>query len=372
MESPRKKHTGEAGNGGEFGLPVTREAEVQLVPPEPSANTSGIRIGELSGELGIPIKTLRRMADNGEIPSSRTGGGHRVFDLDSIRSVLTGELPQATIVPQRPPDWQGKFTLDGLDEADVWVGAVSELEFDRQSEGGRIASYGFTEMLNNAIDHSGGTTAMVEVWLSRSEISFRVIDDGEGVFAHLREGLGLDRVIDAAGELTKGKRTTWSERHSGEGIFFTSKAVGMFRISANGFRITVDNARDDTGLGISRIDSGSVVEMSIPLPPPRTLRSVFEMFTDEHQRFSKSRPAVKLFGSGVSFVSRSEGRRVMDGMTGFEDIDIDFAGVEDVGQGFVDEVLRVWPSQNPSVRVNPINMNDAVQFMVRRALPKPY
>jgi len=372
MESPRKKHTGEAGNGGEAGLPVTREGEAQLLPPEPSANTSGIRIGELSGELGVPIKTLRRMADNGEIPSSRTEGGHRVFDLDSIRSVLTGELPQATIVPQRPPDWQGQFTLDGLDEADVWVGAVSELEFDRQSEGGRIASYGFTEMLNNAIDHSGGTTAMVEVWLSGSEISFRVTDDGEGVFAHLREGLGLDRVIDAAGELTKGKRTTWSERHSGEGIFFTSKAVGMFRISANGFRMTVDNARDDTGLGISRIDSGSVVEVSIPLPPPRTLRSVFEMFTDEHQRFSKSRPAVKLFASGVSFVSRSEGRRVMDGMTGFEDIDIDFAGVEDVGQGFVDEVLRVWPSQNPSVQVNPINMNDAVQFMVRRARPKPY
>lgn len=76
---------------------------------------------------------------------------------------------------------------------------------------------------------------------------------------------------------------------------------------------------------------------------------------------------MKLFGSGVTFVSRSEARRLLEGMTAFDDIDIDFAGVEDVGQGFVDEILRVWPSQHPGVGVHPINMNEAVEFMVRRA-----
>jgi len=59
---------------------------------------------------------------------------------------------------------------------------------------------------------------------------------------------------------------------------------------------------------------------------------------------------------------------VMADMTDFDDIDIDFAGVDDVGQGFVDEILRVWPSEHPGIRVHPINMNDAVAFMVRRAL----
>ena len=67
------------------------------------------------------------------------------------------------------------------------------------------------------------------------------------------------------------------------------------------------------------------------------------------------------------FVSRSEARRVLTGMTDFEDIDIDFTGVDDVGQGFVDELMRVWPSQNPGIRIHPINMNDAVAFMVGRA-----
>jgi hypothetical protein len=46
---------------------------------------------------------------------------------------------------------------------------------------------------------------------------------------------------------------------------------------------------------------------------------------------------------------------------------IDFRGVEAVGQGFADEVFRVWPRQHPSVEVTPENMNDPVRFMVERA-----
>jgi anti-sigma regulatory factor (Ser/Thr protein kinase) len=327
----------------------------------------GDRIGDLSDALNIPIKTLRRLADQGAIPSSRSAGGHRVFDIAEVRAALGGALPPVSVVPTATPSWSRSLSLAGLDEAEVWAEASTALSLDSGAEGTRVVAYALTEMVNNAIDHSGGSQVLVELWASDAELAFRVSDDGEGVFAHLRRGLGLDQTIDAAGELTKGKRTTWSERHSGEGIFFTSKAVGVFRISANGFRMTVDNERADTSLGISPVRVGTVVEVSLPMPPPRDLRSVFEQFTDDDQRFALTRPAVKLFGSGVTFVSRSEARRVMEGMTSFDAIDIDFAGVEDVGQGFVDEILRVWPSQHPGVRVTPINMNEAVAFMVARA-----
>ncbi|TFD75437.1 MerR family DNA-binding transcriptional regulator [Cryobacterium sp. Sr8] len=365
MEQVRKKQTGEPGNSGEFGR-SRGEADVQLSAS--ALEPVGVRIGELSEALGIPIKTLRRLADQKGIPSNRSPGGHRVFDLNEVRAALGGTIPEATIVPTGKPDWEGSFALEGLDESVVWAEVSSAVGLDAGSEGNIIARYGFTEMLNNAVDHSLGTKATVEVWSSDQELAFRIADNGEGVFAHLRIGLGLDRDIEAAGELTKGKRTTWRERHSGEGIFFTSKAGGAFRISSNGFRMTVDNTRADFALGSSAVVSGSIVEMNVPLPPPRTLRSIFDSFTDEDQRFSKSRPAVKLFGSGVTFVSRSEARRVMDGMTGFAEIDIDFAGVEDVGQGFIDEVLRVWPSMNAGIRVHPINMSEPVEFMVRRSL----
>jgi len=222
-------------------------------------------------------------------------------------------------------------------------------------------------MLNNAIDHSGGSEATVEVWSRADEIAARIADDGRGVFAHLREGLDLDSDLEAAAELTKGKRTTWAERHTGEGIFFTSKVVTTFRLSANGIRLTVDNARDDYALGTSDVRRGTVVEMRLTIPPARTLRSVFEEFTDEDLRFSRSRPRIELFGTGLTFISRSEARRVLSGMDDFADVDVDFAGVEEVGQGFVDELMRVWPAQHTGIRLHPINTNDAVAFMLRRA-----
>ena len=48
---------------------------------------------------------------------------------------------------------------------------------------------------------------------------------------------------------------------------------------------------------------------------------------------------------------------------------LDFQGVRGVGQGFVDEVFRVWPRSHPGIRLVPQNMNQAVSFMVRRGLP---
>jgi hypothetical protein len=327
-----------------------------------------VRIGELSAKTGLSVKALRRLADAEQIPSHRTSGGHRLFDPELVRAVLARGSGTAGILPSSPPDWSRTVLLDDLHEDQVWSELASALEIDIKSEEGRLAAYAFTEMLNNAIDHSGGKSARIEVWLSPSRFTFRICDDGEGVFAHLRKGLGLERDIDSAAELTKGKRTTMKDRHSGEGIFFTSKAVGIFRLAANGLRLTVDNARGDTALGVDASATGTAVEVEIPRPPTRTLREVFAEYTDEEGAFFKSRPTVKLFGAGTTFVSRSEARRLFDQMEAFGEIDVDFAGVEDVGQGFIDEALRVWPSQHPEVKLNPINMNEAVEFMVKRAL----
>ena len=332
---------------------------------ESAAAAAPLGIGAAAAQLGVSVKTLRRLADSGAVPSVRTDGGHRRFSIDAVRSAL--EDPAHRSSPRIAPDWHRGLRLDGLDEAQVWSEARVALDLPPDDESTRIMNYAFTEMLNNAIDHSGGSEAIVEAWSRADEIAARIADDGRGVFAHLREGLGLDSDLEAAAELTKGKRTTWAERHTGEGIFFTSKVVTTFRLSANGIRLTVDNARDDYALGTSDVRRGTVVEMRLTIPSARTLRSVFEEFTDEDLRFSRSRPRIDLFGTGLTFISRPEARRVLSGMDDFDDVDVDFAGVEEVGQGFVDELMRVWPAQHTGIRLHPINMNDAVAFMLRRA-----
>jgi uncharacterized protein (DUF1330 family) len=75
---------------------------------------------------------------------------------------------------------------------------------------------------------------------------------------------------------------------------------------------------------------------------------------------------VKLFSYGVRFVSRSEAKRLCDGLERFRHVVLDFAGVEAVGQGFADEIFRVWASQHPEVELSPENMAPPVAFMVSR------
>jgi hypothetical protein len=41
-----------------------------------------------------------------------------------------------------------------------------------------------------------------------------------------------------------------------------------------------------------------------------------------------------------------------------------------VGQGFVDELVRVWPWLYPDKAVIPTNMNAAVRFMIERGLSR--
>lgn len=48
---------------------------------------------------------------------------------------------------------------------------------------------------------------------------------------------------------------------------------------------------------------------------------------------------------------------------------VDFTGAEEMGQGFVDEVFRVWPAQHSRTTVVPLGMAGPVEFMVHSGLP---
>jgi hypothetical protein len=76
---------------------------------------------------------------------------------------------------------------------------------------------------------------------------------------------------------------------------------------------------------------------------------------------------VRLAGFGAQLLSRSEARRVTVGLERFRYVTIDFTGVELVGQGFCDEVFRVFAAAHPEDVLVPTGMNESVSFMVRRA-----
>jgi anti-sigma regulatory factor (Ser/Thr protein kinase) len=332
-----------------------------------------LRVGELAKELGISPARLRQMADSGAIPSERTAGGHRVFDLGAVRSTLASSAtPELTAKRWQSPSWHQVLNLAGLQEDAVWRELEGELLRGRMStEGASTASYAFTEMLNNAIDHSGSQTATVSAWATRAELRFEVRDAGSGVFPHVQHELALDDAYEALAEITKGKTTTDPSHHTGEGIFFTSKAVDLFTLESAGLCWTVDNVRQDQAVGSSEVTVGTRVRWEMDPSPTRSIADLFATYSDDDYRFNRTRTVVRLFGFGVNFVSRSEAKRLMRGLERFSEVLIDFTGVEMVGQGFVDEALRVWPSQHPETSVQPTGMTGPVEFMVRRGLPRP-
>ncbi len=258
--------------------------------------------------------------------------------------------------------------LAGLQEDLVWKDldfppARGQTEIDTS-----IFRYAFLEILDNAIEHSGGSEVDLRIW-SGERLAFEIADDGVGIFEHIRASLGLADRLEALQDLSKGKLTTKPERHTGEGIFFVSKAASRFEISSGGLRWAVDNLIPDQAVLSVAERSGTRVRFELVAGQRRRLEELFAEYTEDF-RFSRTRTVVKLFSCGASFVSRSEARRLLSRLERFSEVLLDFAGIDGVGQGFVDEIFRVWARAHPQVRLVPVNMNKAVEFMVRRGLAR--
>jgi anti-sigma regulatory factor (Ser/Thr protein kinase) len=231
-----------------------------------------------------------------------------------------------------------------------------------------VLQYALTELVNNAIDHSGAAEVEIRVSEEGGSIELVVRDRGIGIFVHIRDHMTLASELEALQELSKGKTTTMPERHTGEGIFFTSKAANRFEIESGTLRWIVDNRLGDMAVG--RLDpplEGTRVRVEVDPAAASKLTDVFDEYTKDFE-FSKTRTVIKLFAIGTEFVSRSEAKRLLHGLAKFREVVLDFTGVDIVGQGFADEVFRIWAREHPEVNLVPTKMNDPVAFMIERAL----
>ncbi len=101
---------------------------------------------------------------------------------------------------------------------------------------------------------------------------------------------------------------------------------------------------------------------------PGPIEEVFRPFTDPAKlRFTRTCTTVRLSSLGSALISRSEARWVVQRLSEFEQAVLDFSGVDVVGQGFCDEVFRIFARHHPEMKLEPVGMNDAVAFMIARA-----
>ncbi|OIO18756.1 MAG: hypothetical protein AUJ23_03060 [Candidatus Magasanikbacteria bacterium CG1_02_32_51] len=233
-----------------------------------------------------------------------------------------------------------------------------------------ILDYSFTEMLNNAIDHSHSDNITVEMVRTLTDISFSIDDRGVGIFNNIKEKKNFPDVMVAIGNLLKGKTTTDPARHTGEGIFFTSRIADTFIIHSFGKKLFFHNILDDIFVEDVKSFLGTQLFFIISLDTKKTIKDLFDKYTDtasETYTFNTSEVIVKLFQFGDNMISRSQAKRVIEGMEKFENITLDFKDVHTVGQGFADEIFRVWQSQYPNIKIDYRHANENITFMLKRA-----
>jgi hypothetical protein len=123
-----------------------------------------------------------------------------------------------------------EHAVKGLAEHEVWDEELQPVLSDLPKNVQNIWHYGCTEMINNVIDNSESEMVVIEITRSGLGTVVRVHDLGVGIFRKISRALGLEDERHAVLELSKGKVTTDPENHTGEGIFFSSRAFDSFKI----------------------------------------------------------------------------------------------------------------------------------------------
>lgn len=264
-----------------------------------------------------------------------------------------------------------RYRLAGLAEDAVWRNDVAPLLASVAANVLDICHYGLTEMVNNAIDHSDGQWLTLDACADEDQIALSVDDDGMGIFRKIARHLDLPDERLALLELAKGKLTTDPARHTGEGVFFTSRVFDRFAIRSAGLLFNHDDVDpDDVLRDHDHAQTGTQVSMRIARNATRTLRSVFDRYSSgpDDYTFERTVVPVRLARIGEeNLVSRSQAKRLLQRVDRFRRVVLDFTAVALIGQGFADEVFRVFANAHPEVELSAVNAEPDVRAMIARA-----
>lgn len=237
-----------------------------------------------------------------------------------------------------------------------------------------ICRYGFEEIFNNALLHSGGKGVVVKTVWKKDSLEISVIDDGKGIFQTIQKALGLQDIRESVLPLTKGNFTSLPKGHSGRGLFLVSRAFDVFGLFSDGLFYCKDNLGDDWYLEKRKTgkSKGTRVSMAIRFDCERTLADVtgrYSLKTSKHPAIEQTEILIQLsLMEDEPYVSKLQAKRVLEGVEKFNRVVLDFQNIPTVGQAFVEEVFGEFRALHPDVVVDPVHANPDVQFMIDKSL----
>jgi anti-sigma regulatory factor (Ser/Thr protein kinase) len=247
-------------------------------------------------------------------------------------------------------------------ESDVWDADVLPQISDLPDNALDIWRYCFTEMFNNAVDHSSGTRITIQLKRTSVNAEIAIIDNGVGIFKKIQHAMKFSDIRDAALELAKGKFTTDPTRHTGEGVFFTSKMLDAFDISSGGVYFT--------SVSPMRNKKGTAIWMKLTNTSGRSRKEVYDAYASPENNYAFDRTVVPVKMAEHSendLISRSQAKRLLLRIDRFRTVVLDFKNVNQIGQAFADEIFRVFTRRHPGIDLQFLNANEDISNMIRRA-----
>lgn len=233
-----------------------------------------------------------------------------------------------------------------------------------------ILHFCFTEMFNNAVDHSAGAYISLHISRTAANTQIALTDDGIGIFKKIQEAMKLVDERHAILELCKGKLTTDPAKHTGQGIFFTSRLLDSFDVlSGSVYFSHVLESEVDWILERPEFQSGTTIFMKLNNHTARTSKKIFDQYSSEEDYgFIKTVVPVKLAQYGNdTLISRSQAKRVLARVELFKTVVFNFEGVPIIGQAFADEIFRVFANAHPEISLVPLKANTAIRRVIEAA-----
>ncbi len=265
-------------------------------------------------------------------------------------------------------EWRHMYQVTPeLAEDQVWSRDVAPILGKLPPNVMDIWHYCFTEMFNNAIDHSAGSEITVKVVRNAANTQIVLMDNGVGIFKKIQRALNLLDERHAILELAKGKLTTDPEKHTGQGIFFSSRLVDSFNILSGGVCFTHQFELEvDAVLEVPENGEGTAVVMKLNNHSARTDKEIFDQYSSgEDYGFTKTVVPVRLAQYGEDkLISRSQAKRLLARVERFRFVWFDFDGVESIGQAFADEIFRVFAKSHPEIELASVHACPEVQQVI--------
>jgi len=278
--------------------------------------------------LAAPLAAHERIT-----PQAANARLRKLIETKALSARLEARTKLYRLAPLRSASMN--YERERVEEDRAWSGFVQPLlEGFTSASAMRVLEYGTTEMVNYAKDHSEVNVITVSVSVDMAFATIIVSDDGEGIFARIRRLCGLVDERESLLELAKGKLTTAPENPTGEGVFFSSRALDHFVIFSSGLAFTQARGRDDFLLDHSESVRGTTVVMRHAHTSSTELQAVFNEFAaPEEFTFSKTVVPLRLAIYGnENLMSRSQARRVLARIERFKTVILDFEGSSSSGK----------------------------------------